>query len=359
MQAVIRRTVLAERQAARRLVKRRTKNNHEEMKTRREHERYAQKNLTGDIKNARAARREDYDLGPLAPRRDVGLKKDTYGTIHSNRLHGQKLTMEERLAVNPSGGRFANIVAGDRVVVLEGVDKGRIGKVESFDKEKQQLTVEGLNMVDIAVPKWMMTAEESDTRPVRSVAKPLSIAAVKLVVPLPDPETGNVRDVIVRDIVNSKIIFDKSGGAHYTRMIAGLNTVIPWPKRAPKEHPDHDVDTLRIDVETRTFLPTLLKPPMPDSVINELRNRFSIFRTRHEDEYLEKKEAEEAAKEERKQSIKLMRTPLNEVNKRERTKRKAMGKGELTPEMLANIGAVIASKKGAALEAAGLATETA
>lgn len=151
MQAVIRRTVLAERQAARRLVKRRTKNHHEEMKTRREHERFAQKHLTGDIKNARAARREDYDLGPLAPRRDVGLKKDTYGTIHSNQLHGQKLTMEERLEVNPSGGRYANIVPGDRVVVLEGADKGRIGKVQSFDKDKQQITVEGLNMVCLQV----------------------------------------------------------------------------------------------------------------------------------------------------------------------------------------------------------------
>ncbi|KFY07475.1 hypothetical protein V491_08526, partial [Pseudogymnoascus sp. VKM F-3775] len=184
-------------------------------------------------------------------------------------------------------------------------------------------------------------------------------ASVKLVVPLPDPETGTVRDVIVRDIVNSKIMFTRSGAAQYTRMIAGLNTVIPWPKIAPKEHPDHDADTLRIDVETRTFLPTLLKPPMPSSVIDELRNRFSIFRTRHEDEYLAKKEAEEAAKEERKRSIKLMRTPLNEVNKRERTKRKALGKGELTPEMLAEIGAVIARKKGAALEAAGLGAATA
>ncbi|OBT53651.1 hypothetical protein VE04_06102 [Pseudogymnoascus sp. 24MN13] len=358
MQSVIRRTLLAERQAARRLVKRRTKNHHEEMKTPREHERFAQKQVTGDIKNARSARREDYDLGPLAPRRDVGLKKETYGTIQTNRLNGPKLTMEERLAVNPSGGRFANIVAGDRVVVLEGKDKGRIGKVQSFDREKQQITVEGMNMVDVAIPKWMMSAPESDQRPVRSVEKPLSIASVKLVVPLPDPETGDVRDVVVRDIVNSKIYFNKSGGANFYRMIAGLNTVIPWPKTAPKEHPDHDVDTMRIDVETKTFLPTLLKPPMPDSVIDELRNKFSIFRTRHEHVYLQVKEAEEAAKEERKASIKLMRTPLNEVNKRERTKRKALGKGELTEEMLAGIGAVIARKRGVALEAAGLEAAT-
>lgn len=160
MQSVIRRTLLAERQAARRLVKRRTKNHHEEMKTRREHERFAQKQVTGDIKNARSARREDYDLGPLAPRRDVGLKKETYGTIQTNRLNGPKLTMEERLAVNPSGGRFANIVAGDRVVVLEGKDKGRIGKVQSFDREKQQITVEGMNMVCLSLSESLLKKED-------------------------------------------------------------------------------------------------------------------------------------------------------------------------------------------------------
>ena len=147
MQAVIRRTVLAEKQAARRLVKRRTKNNHEQMKTRREHERFAQKDVTGDIKNARRARREDYDLGPLAPRRNVGLKEETYGTVHTNRLRGPELTMEERLKVNPSGGRYSNIVNGDRVVLLEGPDKGRIGKVQGFDYKRQELTVQGLNMV--------------------------------------------------------------------------------------------------------------------------------------------------------------------------------------------------------------------
>ena len=204
-----------------------------------------------------------------------------------------------------------------------------------------------------------MLASDNDPRPVRSIEKPISIAAVKLVVPLPDPTTGNVRDVIVRDIVNSKVYFDRqTGRPKYTRMIAGLGTVIPWPNTPPKEHVDHDCDTLRIDVEAPTFLPTLLKPPMPPSVLDELRNKFSIFRTRHDEAYLEKKAAEEEAKEEQKRSIKLMRTPLNEVNRRERSKRKAMGKGQLTPEMLAKIGAVIEKRKEPALEAAGLAPVT-
>jgi large subunit ribosomal protein L24 len=205
----------------------------------------------------------------------------------------------------------------------------------------------------------MINADEGDQRPVRSMEKPVSLAAVKLVVPLPDATTGTVRDVIVRDIVNGPVFHDRTTGRkHWTRFIAGLNTPIPWPKIEPKEHKEHDCDTLRLDVEAQSFVPSLLKPPMPGSVIDELRNKFSKFRTRHEESYLLKKIEEEREKEERKKSIKLMRTPINEINRRERKLRKAKGKGKLTAEMLARIGAVIAKKKEAALAAAGLSPAT-
>ena len=201
----------------------------------------------------------------------------------------------------------------------------------------------------------MLAAEEGDVRPVRSIEKPIKLSSVKLVVPLPDPETGAVRDVIVRDIVNGNIFYDRhSGHKRWTRFIAGLNTVIPWPKREPAKHVDHDCDTLRMDVETRTFVPTLLKPPMPSAVIDELRNKFSIFRTRHEESYIQQKIAEEEAKEEKRRSIRLMQTPVNEINRKIRKEKKALGKGQLTPEMLAKIGQVIEQKKVAALESAGM-----
>lgn len=147
MQAVLRRTFLAEKQAARRLAKRKDKADREQRKTRREQERFVRRSETGDIKLARQVRREDYELGPLAPRRDVGMNKETYGTIHTNRMRGEILTMEERMKLNPSGGKFSNIVEGDRVVLLEGTDKGRIGKVISLDRSRQEVTIEGLNMV--------------------------------------------------------------------------------------------------------------------------------------------------------------------------------------------------------------------
>ena len=45
-------------------------------------------------------------------------------------------------------------------------------------------------------------------------------------------------------------------------------------------------DTLRIDVDTQTWTPTLLRAPLPGTVIDELRGKYSVFRTRHDADYL-------------------------------------------------------------------------
>lgn len=45
------------------------------------------------------------------------------------------------------GGVYMNVVVGDRVVLLEGRDKGKIGKVRSTDKMRAECTVEGMNVV--------------------------------------------------------------------------------------------------------------------------------------------------------------------------------------------------------------------
>jgi large subunit ribosomal protein L24 len=148
MQKVIRRTAMAEKQAARRLARRKERSAREEAKTNREQDSFSRKEETNQIKAARQARREDWELGPLAPRRDVGDQKETYGTVSSQRMRGPLLRekeLEERL--KPVGGRYLNLVAGDRVVLLEGRDKGKIGKIASTDRKRAECTVEGLNMV--------------------------------------------------------------------------------------------------------------------------------------------------------------------------------------------------------------------
>jgi large subunit ribosomal protein L24 len=191
----------------------------------------------------------------------------------------------------------------------------------------------------------MIDQEEGDKRPVRTMAKPLPISSVRLVFPYTDPETGLTRDVIAAKVINGNVFHDRyTGRKRWTRFVAGLDIPIPWPKEEPKQHKDYECDTLRIDVETKTFVPTLLRPPIPSTVINELRNKFSKFRTRHDEEYIRIKEQEE---EEKRQNLRMaaeMRTPLKEFRRAELKRLKAKGKPKLTDEMLAKIGEVIARK---------------
>src|SRR5580700_4515942 len=123
MQKLLRRAALADAQAARRLTRKKERYARQKAKTAREQALQAKKEDSFNIKVARRVRREDWELGDLAPRRDVGLKKDTYATVKLNRMRGQELTLEERINANLEGGRYPNIVAGDRVVILEGRDK--------------------------------------------------------------------------------------------------------------------------------------------------------------------------------------------------------------------------------------------
>ncbi|MCJ1368133.1 hypothetical protein MMC16_007274 [Acarospora aff. strigata] len=328
MQKVLRRTALAERQAARAAKVRKSKRASEQRILDRQDSVLRRRSAITNLKQARIARREDWQLGPLAPRRDVGAQKDTYGTADTRTLRGKEVPKQERM-------RFWPIMVGDRVVVMEGREKGKIGMVKGTDKEREELTVEGLNKVDFAIPKHMLI-NEMDKRPVRSMETPFPITAVRLVYPLPHPETGIVRDVVVKKLVADN---DK-------RYIPGLGTQIPWPPKEPEKHEDHDEDTLRMEVEAATWVPTLLRPPMPPSVIDELRNKYSVFRTRHDDEYIAKKMAEDVESQRRRGMRATMRTPVKQLNRKERAEKQARGKPELSEDMLAKIGELMAAKKG-------------
>lgn len=154
MQKVIRRTVLAEKQAARKLTRLKESATRKRLKDNRNQASHSRKEETTQIKQARFARREDWELGPLAPRRDVGDSKNTYGTISSYRVRGPVLRTDElKEKLKPFGGRYLNLAAGDRAVILEGSDKGKIGKILSIDTKRAECTIQGLNMVKIPFRK--------------------------------------------------------------------------------------------------------------------------------------------------------------------------------------------------------------
>ena len=55
-------------------------------------------------------------------------------------------------------------------------------------------------------------------------------------------------------------------------------------------------DTLRIERDAQTWIPTLLRAPLPSPIIDELRGKYSIFRTRHEPEYVKRLQRADSAR---------------------------------------------------------------
>lgn len=198
--------------------------------------------------------------------------------------------------------------------------------------------------------------------PLMSNPYPLAADAVRLVYPLKHPETGVIRDVIVNEL---KPIAPNMASRHMTlerwehgnkwdRVALGVNVVIPWPEVEAPEYKTYDVDTARDLVEDRTFYYNLTTAPLPNGVIDELRGPYSRFRTRHEAWYIEKKEAEEAARKGLHRMHESMRTPLEELHAKRRAKNLAEGEPELSETMLEKIGQIMARNKAEALERAGM-----
>ena len=115
------------------------------------------------IKAEKKARKEDWILGSLAPRRDVGVNQDLYGTVKNLLYQGPVFPSKVRYGPKgnswddvPDGeklweglGNEGNIVVGDRVCVVKGKDSliGQIGKVKEVLSDTKELRLEGLNMV--------------------------------------------------------------------------------------------------------------------------------------------------------------------------------------------------------------------
>jgi large subunit ribosomal protein L24 len=289
------------------------------------------KEYTALVRADRQNRKIDWETGPLAPRRDVGDKAKTYGTMTI-----YNFGLPKKLPENRMKRKEWTIFQGDRVVITRGRDIGKIGEVVSRDFKTDSVHIRELNKIDVAMIDAMKKANK-DPRDVVTVEQDISLKDIKLVYPLPDPVTGIPRDVVIEKL----------------ERIQGLGRVVPKsgiaiPRPAKKEFKDgptsYPDDTLESLVHQRTFYPSLIRVPFPPSALDELRNKYSKFRTRHEYEYTQSKLREEAKMGKRKDLIKTMRTPLQELAEL-RQRKKAGEEKELTQQQLAKIGEVIAQEQ--------------
>ncbi|KAL2179858.1 mitochondrial 54S ribosomal protein uL24m [Thermothelomyces heterothallicus CBS 202.75] len=353
MDKILRRVRMAERQVARRTEAMQRKLNGLKKDTYMRELKALRQEAGLELNQAIKNRHQDLELGPLRPNRDVSdLTSDFHnywGSISPDRALLQHEISDEQKAARSAwagGPTYLCLAVGDRVVVTEGEYKGRIAKIVNINKASMTVELDGnVGITNVKVPSFLV---KHGSPRVQQMKQFFPISSVRLVHPLPDPATGTVRDVIIRELKPIRITHDRpTRKVFFSRLVPGLNVQIPWPKTPPKVKEEYPGDTLRLDVEERTFVPTLLRPPMPETVIDELRNKYSKFRTRHTPEYIAKVEALEAEKKARRKGARAeeMLLPLQEYNRKMRELRRQRGKPELTEEMLEKIGEVIAKNK--------------
>jgi large subunit ribosomal protein L24 len=159
MQRVLKRTAQAQRQVVRRVAKQAKK---EKQETRNRHQDVltaANREIRNNLRDARRARREDWELGPLAPKRDLGF--NDYGTFQENLRQdytnngvfvARQKVIEQRCAW-AGGVKQLSLAPDDRVVILDGPDKGKIDRIKAINAESGTLTLQNRHQVCIGQTK--------------------------------------------------------------------------------------------------------------------------------------------------------------------------------------------------------------
>lgn len=144
MDKILRRVRMAERQVLRRRKKLERTEFLDETKRRAMRDtKIMHEDAASAIQQARKARREDWEMGPIAPRREVPKVSDgsttdpvEWGTVIPARAFSNlplsPKAVEERCAW-AGGSEFLCLAEGDRVVVTEGAMKGRLDKIATID----------------------------------------------------------------------------------------------------------------------------------------------------------------------------------------------------------------------------------
>ncbi|KAJ6113650.1 hypothetical protein N7523_006967 [Penicillium sp. IBT 18751x] len=292
MQKVIQRTATARKQAQKKLFRAQRREELVERSQGIRSRREFNKSIITNQKAARENRWEDWVKRDLAPKRDVGVLEYTYGTMDGAAMHPPPIPKHLRR-------KQILFAVADRVCIIRGRDAGKISDITQVNVESETVTLKDLNMADVAVPEWAKEGMGMKGD-VMTQAMPVPMDNVRHVIALEDPDTQEVMDHIIEHAYAGKPYFERPSWSklpRFTRYVSGLDIEIPWPKEEEPEIKDHDCDTSRYEVDIPSWTPTLESAPFPSSVLDELRNKYSRFRKRHDPEYVREKVIEEYRRE--------------------------------------------------------------
>lgn len=157
MDKLIKRTTSAERQVSRRMREAAKKTHRRALGDRIRRAKGAMADLSKNIYDSRRMRHEAWELGPLAPRRTI---ENGYGIAAEHARTGRQVTEFimrpfelERRCGWAGGSKHLNLAPGDRVVILEGHDKGNIDTISSVSAASGTVELTEFGKV-CSLPPW-------------------------------------------------------------------------------------------------------------------------------------------------------------------------------------------------------------
>ncbi|KAJ5785657.1 uncharacterized protein N7503_010869 [Penicillium pulvis] len=238
--------------------------------------------ITG-LKESRDARWEDWEKGSLAPMRHVGPDATRYGAVDVSLMHPPGHPQAPPPERDPVRRRRPSL----------GRDKGKINEITQINVESETVIIKDVNMAEVTVPEFAKLSMGISTDTVAQ-GMPVSMNDIRHVVAL-EMEDGT-KDHIVQHAYGGPPYLERfhdSKLPRFSRYIAGLDIEIPWPAEEPPHAEVAECDTRGNEVADVSWVPSMDESPFPSSVIDELRNKYSRFRTRHDPEYVKEKVMEE------------------------------------------------------------------
>lgn len=159
MQKLVKRAAQAQRQAMRQGRRQAEQINIDQKNRNRHVARAAVAEVRQNLLDARRARKEDWEMGPLAPKRDLGF--NNYGALQENMrtdwsnqgMNGPRPELVEKRCAWAGGSRQLNLAPRDRVVIMDGPDKGKIDYIKAVQPETGSVTLENHHRVSMLIER--------------------------------------------------------------------------------------------------------------------------------------------------------------------------------------------------------------
>lgn len=240
---------------------------YEAKQTRIQQNKWAHENIKQVRRQALKNVKEDWNLGSLRPNRAVGADADVYGALGKNYLADKPRIPEQMVKYNNETAakrglelryplivddkKYFHIAKEDRVVVIEGREKGKVGFVEEILPRTHEVIVKGVNLQYHDASIFNSPSENGEPKRQHEVAIPID--HVRLVVPyeIIKDSQRTFTDVIVDDVImerhttgldpftgtdygDAEIPKDHQYDPHtglpiFHRYIAGTKHRIEWP----------------------------------------------------------------------------------------------------------------------------------